>query len=381
MSFTGILNHNQAIAALFNMIINQKTFADNIANTFSSLADAAKVEGGLYGDTSLFHASDVLKTYEWLGDAEAQNLLKLHRPTQPKTQAITVDQFRMIPLTVDNYLTKRAFMNEGSFAAFNSQMLAWLRETQRVYVSTMYNTFIGTHQAGLSDDGKGAKQNVTIALPAEPDSTNVETEAYNRLRAQAFAKSWADLLVNLTDATRDYNDYGFLRSYNLDDLVFVSNADFVNEVTKLDTPMIFNGQNLIDKLTQNVRPARYFGNINSNAGTTSATNTTIRSLIQKDYNTVEPSDAAYDPSKHIFFGDLLPASTAYQANETYTQDSTIMFKIYHKNGVPLQSGFEVSTDWFNPRSLTQTHYLIFSYNKLTHLKNYPFITVKGTIAA
>ena len=378
MAFTGTLNQNEIFAALYNMIISQQVFADNIYDTKSTLADMSRVDGTLYGDTKLYYSTDVLKSFEWTNDAEAQNLLKLHRPEAPECQAITIDQFRMIPITVDNYLSKRAFATEGAFSAFNSQMLGWMRDTKKVYDATMFNSFVGTHTAGLSDDGKGAKQNLNIPLPAEPDGVDdYNTEAYNRLVAQAIATEMADLIVNLEDVSRDYNDYGNLRSYNVNDLVFVWNSEWVNKIKKLDLPTIFHKDGLIDKFAQHTLPPRYFGNINTSGGTTGGTNITIRSLIEKDYNTVEPNQAGYDASKHVFPGDLLPANTAYEANETYSEDGSIVFKVYHKNSVPFMTAFETGTEFFNPRSLTSTHYLIWGYNTLESIKNYPFITAKA----
>ena len=378
MAFTGTLNQNEIFSALYNMIISQQVFADNIYDTKSTLADMSRVDGTLYGDTKFYYSTDVLKSFAWTNDAEAQNLLKLHRPEAPEVQAITIDTFRMIPITVDNYLSKRAFSTEGAFFAFNSQMLGWMRDTKKVYDATLFNSFVGTHTAGLEDDGKGAKQNVQIAIPAEPDGANdYNTESYNRIVAQIIAERMADLIVDLEDVNRDYNDYGNLRSYNANDLVFVWNSEWVNKIKKLDLPTIFHKDGLIDKFAQHTLPARYFGNVNKGGGTTAGTNTTIRSLIEKDYNTVEPNQAGYDASKHVFPGDLLPASTAYSANETYTEDSTVVFKVYHKNSVPFMTAFETGTEFFNPRSLTSTHYLIWGYNGLEHLKNYPFITAKA----
>jgi hypothetical protein len=284
----------------------------------------------------------------------------------------------MIPITVDNYLSKRAFSTEGAFSAFNNQMLGWMRDTKKVYDATMFNAFVGTHAAGATN-GKGAKQNVNIVLPAEPtNATGADGEAYNRMVAQAIATEMADLIVNLEDVSRDYNDYGNLRSYNVNDLVFVWNSEWVNKIKKLDLPTIFHKDGLIDKFAQHTLPARYFGNINKTSGTTPATNTTVRSLIEKDYNTVEPDKAGYDAAKHIFPGDLLPGNTAYGANETYAEDPTVVFKVYHKNSVPFMTAFETGTEFFNPRSLTSTHYLIWGYNALESLKNYPFITAKAT---
>ena len=382
MAFTGTLNQNEIFAALYNMIISQQVFADNIYDTKSTLADMSRVDGTLYGDTKLYYSTDVLKSFEWTNDAEAQNLLKLHRPEAPECQAITIDQFRMIPITVDNYLSKRAFSTEGAFSAFNNQMLGWMRDTKKVYDATMFNSFVGTHAAGLGDDGKGAKQNVLIPIPAEPDGADdYNTEAYNRLVAQAIATEMANLIVDLEDVSRDYNDYGNLRSYNVNDLVFVWNAEWVNKIKKLDLPTIFHKGGLIDKFAQHTLPARYFGNVNTSGGSTGGTNLTIRSLIEKDYNSVEPDKAGYDASKHIFPGDLLPANTSYEANETYSEDGSVVFKVYHKNSVPFMTAFETGTEFFNPRSLTSTHYLIWGYNNLESLKNYPFITAKAVEAA
>ena len=380
-AFTGTLNQNEIFAAIYNMIISQQVFADNIYDTKATLADMSRVDGSLYGDTKLYYSTDVLKSIPWANDAEAQNLLELHRPEAPECQAITIDQFRMIALTVDNYLTKRAFSTEGAFSAFNSQMLSWMRDTKRVYDSTMFNSFVGTHVAGLEDDGAGAMQNITITIPAEPEGVDdYNTEAYNRLVAQTIAQRMADLLVELEDVSRDLNDYGNLRSYNANDFRFVWNSEWVNQIKKLDVPMIFNKEGLLDKFAEHTLPARYFGNVNTSSGTTSGTNITIRSLIEKDYNTVKPNQPGYDAKKHIFPGDLLPINTAYEANETYTQDSSIVFKVYHKDAVPFMTAYSTGTEFFNPRSLTETHYLIWGYNELEHLKNYPFITAKAVNA-
>lgn len=374
-AFNGQLNSNEIFAAIYNMIISQQVFSDNIYETKETLADMSRVDGSLYGDTKLYYSTDVLKSFEWTGDAEAQNLLKLHRPEAPECQAITIDTFRMIPLTVDNYLSKRAWSTEGAFSAFNSQMLGWMRDTKKVYDATMFNSFVGTKTSTLG------KQNKVINLPQEPDGVDdYNTEAYNRIVAQTLAAEMADLIVDLEDVSRDYNDYGNLRSFNVDDLVFVWNSEQVNKIKKLDLPTIFHKEGLIDKFAEHTLPARYFGNVNVSGGTTSATNIVVRSLIEKDYNTVEPDKPGYDAKKHVFPGDLLPGNTAYQANETYGEDPSIVCKIYHKDSIPFMTAFETGTEFFNSRSLTETHYLIWGYNDLEYLKNYPFITVKAVTA-
>ena len=355
-NFTGQLRSNEIFAALYNMIISQEVFADNIYDTKASLVDMSRVDGGLYGDTKLYYATDVLSSAPWGNDAEAANLLKLYRPKAPEVQAIHLDVFRQISLTVDDYLSKRAWSTEGAFSSFNSVMLGWIRDTKRVYDSTLFNAYVGTAESTVG------KQSIEIALPTV--AGNAEAQA--RMQAGAIAAKMADILVELEDVTRDYNDYGNLRSYSGDSLIAVWNSEKLNEIKKIDLPTIFHKDGLIDKMGEYTLPARYFGKVNATAGTTTATNTTIRSLVEKDFGT-----------KHCFPGDLLPNSQSYGANETYTQDDTILFKIMHKRSVPYMSAFEVGTSFFNPKSLTENHYLTWGHNTLEYLKNYPFITVRG----
>ena len=357
-NFNGQLKTNEIFAALYNMIISQQTFADNIAGTYTELVDMARVDGSLYGDTKLYTSTDVLASVEWGNDAEAANLLQLHRPPAPKTQAIYLDVFRMIPLTTDNYMSKRAWGTEGAFAEFNGVMKGWLSDTKRVIDATTYNAYVGT----VSSETNAGKQDVVIDVKSAVGTATGEEAA--RLEGAAIAKGIADLLVNLKDTTRDYNDYGFLRAYAADDLVFVWNADVLNRVTKMDLPTIYHDQ-IVDKLGEYALPARYFGTVNSTAGT--ANGTTTRSLIEQVIG-----------GKHYFAGDLLPKDAAYTAKTTYTESPTIAFKVFHKRSIPFMSAFEVGTSFFNPRSLTESNYLIWGRNTLEYLKNYPCIRVTLT---
>ena len=358
----GQLRSNEIYAALFNMIISQQVFADNIYDTKASLVDAARVDGSLYGDQKLYYSTDVLKTHPWANDKEAANLLSLDRPEAPECQAIVLDQFRQIRLTLDNYLSKRAWGTEGAFSEFNSVMLGWIRDTKRVYDSTLYNAFIGTAESAIG------RQTLEIEVPATVvGEVLTEVEARNRLVAQTIAAKMSDFMVELEDVSRDFNDYGHMRSYNSAELIAVWNSEVVNKINKLDIPMIYNALE-IDKKGEYTLPARYFGKVNSGSGSAPEDNETkkqVRALVEKDFG-----------GTHCFPGDVLPNSASYLENETYTVDPTIAFKIMHKRSVPYMSAFEVGTSFFNPRSLTENHYLTWGDNTLEYLKNYPFITVR-----
>ena len=353
-NFNGQLNSNEIFASIYNMIISQFVYSDNISEK-NSLVDKAKVDGSLYGDTKLYYSTDALKSYEWGNDAEAASLLALYRPEAPKVQAIVLDVFRQIPVTIDNYLSKQAWGTEGAFSSFTSIILGWLQDTKRVYDSKTYNVFVGTNETEIGS------QSQTVDL-----SGIVSTgEEKNRLRAQTIAQKMANIFDEIEDANRDYNDYGHLRSYSVNDLEIIWNSAYVNEITKLDLPTVFNREGLMDKFAENRLLPKYFGNLNAVAGTTDAINTTVRSAVEKTFG-----------DTHLFPGDLLPGNTEYLENETYTVDPKIICKIVHKGSAPYMSAFTTETTFFNPKSLTENHYLTFGHNTLEHLKNYPWITLK-----
>lgn len=352
-NFTGQLRPNEIFAALYNMIISQEVFADNLANNYQ-LVNKARVDGSLAGDTKLYYSADVLSSKPW-GQDGATNILQLARPKAPECQAIHLDTFRQIELTVDNYLTKRAWGTEGAFISFNGVMLSMINSTKELHESTHYNAYIGTYETSVGKQ----KQEWAISDVVG----NAEGLEAARLEATEIGRRLADLLVELKDYSRDFNDYGHMRSYSDDAIKVVWNSAVYNRIRKVDLPTIFHKEGIIDKFDEDILPERYFGKVNAEGGTTASTNTSIRALKEGTWG-----------DKHCFAGDLLPNSTAYEANETYTEDKDIICKVIVKYP-PFMSAFSTGTSFFNPKSLTETHYLTWGYNTLEALKNYPFITV------
>lgn len=350
VAFTGQLRPNEIFGTLYNMIISQHVYADNIKGTYGDLASRFRTDGSMYGDSKIYYATDILKSVPWTQDGEAPNgesftnILETHRPAAPKQQIITISNFRQIALTVDNYMSKRAWGTEGAFSSFNSVMLGWIRDTKKVYDSTMINAFVGTTESTIGE------QSQTIApVDGQNDALTV-------------AVALADLLVALKDVSRDYNDYGYIRSYDESDLLVVFNSKIWNQLRKADLPVIFHKEGLMDEFEKVILPARYFGEVITSGGTS---NGTQRTLVEGDFG-----------GKHLFPGDIIPNGAEYKANEAYTEDDTIAFKVMHKNSVPFMSAFETGTSFFNPRNLSENHYLTWGYSDLDYLANYPFITVR-----
>ena len=340
-TFNGTLRSNEIFSALYNMIISQEVFADNIKG--SDLVDQARVDGGLYGDTKLYYSTDALASAEWGNDAEAANLLDIARPDAPKCQAIVLDTFRQISLTVDNYLSKRAWADEGSFSSFNSVMLGWIRDTKKVYDGTTYNCYVGTAE------GQAEKSLVQVTV-AQGDN-----------EAQVIANALADVITEMTDYNRDFNDYKQLRRYSEDEIKIIFNAKKINKIKNIDLPVIFDNAGLKATFSKEVLPAKYFGTVNAEQKVADAD---TRSLIEQTIS-----------GKHYFAGDKIDLGVTAPAKTSYQEDGSIVCKIVTKLP-PYMSAFEVGTSFFNPKSLTENHYLTFGHNTIEYLKAYPMVTVK-----
>lgn len=388
--YDGKLNANEIFGSIYNMIISQQVFADNIKGTYSNLVEKFRTDGTLYGDTKLFYATDALGTDEWLGDNEAQNLLKIHRPQDPDVQEVTIDQFRIIPLTVDNYLSKRAYSTEGAFNEVQSVMLGWMRDTKKIYDSTLMNTYVGTT--------KSEAARAEIGVDVSTATSGLSGEEKNRVEAQTIAEAIANLVVDLKDVSRDFNDYGHLRSYEEGDFLYVWNSAYVNKLTKVDLPSIFHKDGLFNAF-DNVLPARYFGDVIDKDVAKASNDGSYRSTIEAYYATAVGATPV-----HVFPGDVIPsgsakvltfneaAGTKYRvttndkataktissgiaAGEAYKVNANVICKIIHKSAIPFMSAFETATSFFNQRSLTENHYLIWGYSKPQYLLDKPFINV------
>lgn len=392
------LNVNEIYASMFNMVIAEQTFADNISGKNSKLVSEAKAEVGLYGDSKNYWSTDVLKSHAWGNDAEATNLLALDRGPAPKGQRIVIDVFRQIRLTTDQYLSKRNFMSEGAFGQFISVMKGWITETKKVYDETTYNAFVGTHVSGA--DVNTINIDLRSASSGQPLYGLTGDEKAN-MTAKLIAQGLADLFDDLGDVTRKYNVYKFLRSYSEDKIKVIWNKKFINQIQKVNLPTIFHKDGLMEKFTEYSLPSRYFGTVitSSNVSTYSAGTPTTGKPIDSDDDTYVPGvgnangtiRTLYEVDVtvsavdyHLFAGDEIPAGATIKAGGTfelgtvYIEDATVICKVVTKLP-PYMSAFEVGTSFFNPRSLTETNFLTFGHNTLEALLDSAYVTVKAQL--
>lgn len=356
MAYDGQLKTNAVFASLFNMIISLQVFAAGIQLGMESIYGPRKVDGTLYGDTKLYISTDALKSYPWDGTDTpgGYNLLTVKRPPAPVEEAIQIDTYRQIPVTVDDYLTKQAFESEGSFGTFNGVVLSWLQVTKDVYEHTTF-----TADIIVSAEDKATSLG-TIDLYA-PDAAFTGYDLL-KWKAQELYRQIEDAMKELMEPSREYNDIGFLRNYRLEDFDIVVPLGVLSSVNKHDIPFLFTPD---DKPIFKEVHWKYFGTINDTGATLEGTNTTVRALVEKDYTVGEVTT-------HCFPGDLLPNLATYLGDETYTATYTerpsinddITILMVHKQDYPIMSAFSVGTSFFNARRLDMNHYLTFGHNNV-----------------
>lgn len=265
-----------------------------------------------------------------------------------------------------------------------------MRDTKKIYDSTLMNSYVGTTESNANRK--------EVSIDVSTATSGLSGEEKNRVEAQTIAQGIADLIVDLKDISRDFNDYGHLRSYEESDFLYVWNSAYVNKLTKVDLPTIFHKDGLFNAF-ENVLPARYFGDLISKDVALSSNDGSYRSSIEAYYATGVGATPV-----HVFPGDVIPAKTAkvltfkaaagttyrvttndkataltistgIAAGEAYKVNSNVICKIIHKSAIPFMSAFETATSFFNQRSLTENHYLIWGYSKPQYLYDKPFITV------
>lgn len=369
-AFSGTLNTNEFYNGLFNAYKLITTFADALDGLDNTLANKFKVDGGAYHDKSVYTAMDILTSRVW--DPTDTNVLATEQKVKPVQQEIVVDQKRQIAMTTDQYLSKRAWMEPSAFESFNSVVQAQVGNTKKVYEQRLVDVAVGTMEAAMPS-GKGSEQAQTVTIGAS-DSED--------LRVRKIGKKIADIMTNVKDTTRDFNDYGFMQAYDKDSMMIVWNAAYLNEFNYVDLPVIYHKDGIIDFVGDQL-PGKYFG----------------RAITESDMGSgkVIGADGAYDSTKgtlhaakeftyndiHYFPGDKLATSGTYvavvgglEASDVYLEDNKIICKIMHKDSIKYLSGFETSTEFFNAKNLSNNRYLTWMYANPDYLRNYPLITLR-----
>lgn len=367
-AFNGSLNSNEIYNALFNIrILFQKLAPQTIKrDEVVSLIEKAV---GMYGDSGVVQGMDIQGTYDFGMDAEAPNLLAINRNKSQKIERYVINQWRQTDVTNDAYISKRAFLDEGTFALFNGYIVGTLSKAMDAFESGMVKASLGTYESPV------AACTIEVEMPAADG-----TEATERIRAAKIKKAILDLKADMADNQRKYNGYGFYASYDWDEFTAVFNTKYSNEINALALYSTFNPEFIREATTGRLWTPKWFGSVLTSNGTTDATNYNIYSLVEcnSDESTNFPltSTQITNGVYRIFPGDILPGSFDYKKDEAYVREDKIIAKIFAPEYVYYMTGYQQGESFYNPRSATTNHYLRKGFSDVQVSKFRPFITLK-----
>lgn len=376
------LNQNELNSSLYNQIISQQIFSRITEG--GALVDKARVDGTLFGDTKTYFAADVIHTTPYVQDSpDALNLLSVSRNKSVRTQAIVLDQFRIAETTIDDLMTKRAWSDEGSFAAYNDLLNAMVSKALYIHDSTNYDAYIGAKC--YSSVGKQAPTALTLTSGKE---------------GQEIAKAIADIFSDMTKKpSRNYNDYGHMTQFSDSEIMIVWNDAWVNKIEKIDLPVIFHKDGLMEKFAENTVHPDYFGDIKKFTDISAGT-VVVGKPIKKTGSvyTFEP-DASETmvlraleemeltctdgTTKVSFFageqivnpnGKVLVVTDCDE--KFYVANPKIICKIFVKLP-PYMSAAELGSEFYNPKNHSTNRYLVFGRNTIEKFDAYPVVTVKA----
>ena len=362
--FNGQLNTGIVYNSMYNAIIAIYQIKQHFTDSYS-LVDRFRKEGSEYGDQLVYMTLDSIPVHDWTNDNEAANLLALDRNKKQHEEKITLDVFKQIRLTTDAYMqTKQLWTSENGFSRFASLLLQTMENAKKVYEIKTFDVFAGTTKTTIGG------QLINWDLTGEGPNAQNDPEGAARWYGMTLAEKLSNLMYDLRDVRRDWNDIGYEASYDMNEFQLVLPASVANKFKYISMPTIFDNGPLKALLEDAyVLPDIYFGRVVEVTGTQiKAYGITHRFLHSQ-----------FLGSTFYNAGDLIPkdtviASTTDIVVPAYAEDS-ILLKLIHKEDCPYMSAYNVRSQFYNARSHTTNNYLTFAHNTLEHIGIFPLIEV------
>ena len=365
-TFNGQLNTGIVYNSLYNAIIAIYQIKQHFTDSYS-LVDRFRKEGSEYGDQLVYLTLDSIPVHDWTNDGEAANLLSLDRNKKQHEEKITLNIFKQIRLTTDAYMqTKQLWTSENGFSRFASLLLQTMENAKKVYEIKTFDVFAGTVQTTT-----GSQFATWDLETGGPDATN-DPEGAARWYGMKLAENLSNLMYNLRDVRRDWNDIQYEASYDIDEFQLLLPASVANKFKYNSLPTIYNNGPLKELFEDAyILPDIYFGEVVKVKGTE----------IKADGTSDRFLNSQFIGSTFYNAGDIIPKDTVIaSATEivvpAYRPVNTILLKLIHKEDCPYMSAYNVRSQFYNARSHTTNNYLTFAHNTLEHIGIYPLITVQ-----
>lgn len=415
----GTFTKNFLFAGTINLLRNVLVYANNIKSTGMDIAGRYRVDFGTAPKQLIRYSTDVLETNNFAGgdslgtggddflQNESDLLLKNYFPVDPDNQALEGGQMRIIVLSVERFVSGRAFDEPYVQNDFWGIMLGWTSDTKDIADETNLRAWLFTLAADKVF-------NIQLYDPAQATSI-LDVEKINRLNAQLLSSFMASLFTNVMDYTRVLNGFGNLRNYNIEEFDVYGKPETLNKIKFVDVPMLFHKTEVEDKFKFELQHARMFGQVNA---AETIGDSTITWSIDKGkptivtFGTVRSITDQWLPSEeavvtgqryrgktrlrtingtptveHFYFaGDPIADTDTAPAGKSYTTEDTFdtsngnpvsvvdRIRFVHKEAPLFWSGWVRADAFWNPRSGVTNNYTVYEFD-MGKFMEYPIFDI------
>jgi len=433
----GTFTKNFLFAGTINLLRNVLVYANNVKQTGMDIASRYRVDFGTDPKQIIRYSTDALQTNPFAGgdsilalndysgqdllQNESNMLLKNYFPVDPDNQAIEGGVKRIIVLSVERFISGRAFETPYVQNDFWSIMLGWTQGTKQVADETNFRAWLFTKEADVTYE---------VDLYDASSATSIaDVEKANRLNAQKLSAFMTSLATNIRDYTRALNGFGNLRNYEMGEFDVYGKPETMNKILGIDLPSLFHIDRVKNPFVFEEQHARFFGSPNAAATTGDSTVTfdavrgkptvtavgTVRSFIDQWLpsdetvvsgqryrgNTRLNTSVTPNVVEHFYFaGDPIADTDTAPAASTNPQTGVVQYYSYttednfdvngnpsggavvdrirfvHKEAPVLISGWQRADAFYNNRSGVTNNYTVYEFYFDKFLE-YPIFDIKA----
>ena len=378
------LNPNLVTPGFNNQIIGI-SLLDRFGRNADPLFHKIMEEGTLFGDTKEYRSISPRHSRKYVQySPDAIDFIKVNVNKTGRTQPVVVDQFFISETTLDSLCMKQAWMNDGQYSDYIGLINKTLNDEEYMHDFTTINCLIGASNLFKTSVGKQAPAALSLTTGKE---------------GQEIAEFLANLTSDMCTPSFDYNDYGDRTLFTMDRLYFIWNSKWVNKIEKINLPVIFHKDGVMDNFAKYVIDAKYWGDAQKFADISAGT-VVVGKPIKKTGSvyTYEP-----DASETMVLrcvesceitctdgvtvaefeaGDILmnPVGKVLDVSDYdekfYVENDKYILKVL--SGLPpYLASTESTSEAYNPKNHSTNRYLVFGRNTLARILAEACVTIKS----
>lgn len=234
---TVVLTENEFMTNLCNFILFMKLYATNNNRRERTIVDSFATETITYGDSKYFPFSELPTVSNY---SQTSSLLGNYKTAQNK-EILSISEKKLVRLTYVQQFVEMAFMNSTGTANFIAYMLGQMESAKENYMyKVIISDLFGWTPSVTAKAGTMVKTVPTLVIPTSGVADINATETYNQKKIELAMQNTIDSMSVFTDIFIDIDNgtgddaTNFQTAFELDDLVFIGNAKYLNErVTNL----------------------------------------------------------------------------------------------------------------------------------------------------